>query len=78
MNELNHQTFVQDHMDEIIAKIKELDNFGDVDISILKTQITRAINIRKHMPVVPFDEIKHLLVGYMAIKFIEDELGFKY
>ncbi len=78
MNESNHQTFVLDHMDEIIAKIKELDNFGDVDISIVKTQITRAINRRKHMPVVPFDEIKQLLVGYMAIKFIEDELGFKY
>jgi hypothetical protein len=78
MNEAQYQTFVHDNRDQIAAKVKELDNFNDVDISILKRQIVRGINIRKHMPVVPFDEIKQLLVGYIAIKFIEDELGFKY
>ena len=77
-NEAQYQTFVHDNRDQIAAKVKELDNFNDVDISILKMQIVRGINIRKHMPVVPFDEIKQLLVGYIAIQFIEDELGFKY
>jgi hypothetical protein len=78
MNDIQYKTFVHDHQDEIIAKIKELDNFDDADIAILKTQILRGINIRKHMPVVPFDEVKQLLVGYVAIKFIEDELEFDF
>jgi len=78
MNEAQYQSFVHDNRDQIIAKVKELDNFNDSDISIFKRQIVRGINIRKHMPVVPLDEIKQLLVGYIAIKFIEDELGFKY
>lgn len=78
MNEIQYQTFVQDHWDQITAKIKELDNFNDTDISILKTQISRGINIRRHMPVVPFNEIKELMIGYFAIKLIEDEIGFKY
>jgi hypothetical protein len=30
------------------------------------------------MPVVPFAEIRQLLVGYIAIRFIEDELEEKY
>jgi hypothetical protein len=78
MNDVQYTTFVHDHQDEIIAKIKELDNFGDADIAILKRQILRGINIRKHMPVIPFDEVKQLLVGYVAIKFIEDELEFEF
>ncbi len=78
MSEAQYQTFVHDNRDLIVAKVKELDNFNDVDISMLKRQIVRGINIRKHMPVVPFDEIKQLLVGYIAIKFIEDELGFEF
>jgi hypothetical protein len=78
MNDLQYKTFVHDHQDEIIAKIKELDNFGDADIAVLKRQILRGINIRKHMPVIPFDEIKQLMVGYVAIKFIEDELEFEF
>jgi hypothetical protein len=78
MNEAQYQSFVHENRDQIIAKVKELDNFNDSDISILKLQIVRGINIRKHMPVVPLDEIKQLLVGYIAIQFIEDELGFKY
>lgn len=75
MNETQYKIFVHDHQDEIVAKIKELDNFEDADIAMLKRQILNGINIRKHMPVVPFEEIKQLLVGYFAIKFIEDELG---
>jgi hypothetical protein len=75
MNEAKYQIFVHDHQDEIVAKIRELDNFGDSDIAMLKQQILNGINIRKHMPVVPFVEIKQLLVGYFAIKFIEDEMG---
>jgi hypothetical protein len=78
MNDLQYKTFVHDHQDEIIAKIKELDNFEDADIAMLKRQIVRGINIRKHMPVIPFDEIKELMVGYVAIKFIEDELEFEF
>jgi hypothetical protein len=78
MKEIQYKTFVQDHWNQIAAKIKELDNFNDADISILKTQISRAINIRRHMPVVPFDEIKELMIGYLAITLIEDEMGFKY
>ncbi len=78
MNEAQYQTFVHDHQDEIVAKIKELDNFQDADIAILKRQILNGITIRKHMPVVPFEEIKQLMVGYFAIKFIEDELGFEF
>jgi N-acetyl-gamma-glutamylphosphate reductase len=78
MNDVQYQTFVHDHQDEIIAKIKELDNFEDADIAVLKRQILRGINIRKHMPVVPFEEIKQLMVGYIAIKFIEDELEFEF
>ncbi len=78
MSEAQYQTFVHDNRDLIVAKVKELDNFNDVDISMLKRQIVRGINIRKHMPVVPFDEIKQLLIGYIAIKFIEDELGFEF
>jgi hypothetical protein len=75
MNEAQYKTFVHDHQDEIVAKIKELDNFEDADIAMLKRQIMSGINIRKHLPVVPFEEIKQLMVGYFAIKFIEDELG---
>ena len=75
MTEVQYKTFVHDHQDEIVAKIKELDNFEDTDIAFLKQQILEGINIRKHLPVVPFEEIKQLLVGYFAIKFIEDELG---
>ncbi len=75
MTETQYQIFVHDHQDEIVAKIRELDNFGDSDIAMLKQQILNGINIRKHMPVVPFVEIKQLLVGYFAIKFIEDEMG---
>jgi len=78
MNGNQYQIFVHDHQDEIISKIKELDNFEDADIAILKRQILRGINIRKHMPVVPFEEIKQLMVGYFAIKFIEDELEFEF
>ncbi len=78
MNDVQYQNFVHDHQDEIIAKIKELDNFDDADIAILKRQILRGINIRKHMPVIPFEEIKQLMVGYFAIKFIEDELEFEF
>ena len=78
MNDAQYQTFVHDHQDEIVAKIRELDNFQDADIAILKYQIVNGINIRKHMPVVPFEEIKQLMVGYFAIKFIEDELGFEF
>ena len=78
MNEAQYKSFVHENRDLIIAKVKELDNFNDVDISMLKRQIVRGINIRKHMPVVPLDEMKQLLVGYIAIKFIEDELGFEY
>ncbi|MBN2159926.1 MAG: hypothetical protein JW807_11060 [Spirochaetes bacterium] len=78
ISEAQYRTFVHDHQDEIVEKIRELDNFGDADISVLKVQILEAINIRKHMPVVPINEIRQLLVGYAAIKFIEDELGFVY
>jgi hypothetical protein len=78
ISEAQYETFVHDHQEEIVKKIRELDNFGDADISILKMQIAEAINIRKHMPVVPINEIRQLLVGYVAIKFIEDELGFIY
>jgi hypothetical protein len=78
MNELQYQIFVRDHKDEIIAKIKELENFDNADIAVLKRQILRGINIRKHMPIVPLEEIKQLLVGYVAIKFIEDELEFEF
>jgi hypothetical protein len=78
MNELQYKIFVHDHEDEIIAKIKELDNFESADIAVLKRQILRGINIRKHMHLVPFEEIKQLLVGYIAIKFIEDELDFEF
>lgn len=78
MNDVQYQTFVHDHQDEIIAKIRDLDNFNDADIAVLKRQILRGINIRKHMPVVPFNEIKQLMVGYVAIKFIEDELDFEF
>ena len=78
MNAVQYQIFMHDHRDEIVAKIKELDNFSDADIAILKRQIIRGINIRKHMPVVPFEEVKQLLVGYFAIKFLEDETGFEF
>jgi hypothetical protein len=77
VNELQYKTFVHEHHDEIIARIKELGNFENTDIAVLKRQILRGINIRKHMPVVPFEEIKQFLVGYIAIKFIEDELEFE-
>lgn len=76
MNSENYATFVHDHLDEIVAKIRELDNFSETDIAILKSQIVRAIVIRKKMPVVPVNEIRELLVGYIAIRFIEEELGF--
>ncbi len=78
MNETQYQTFVQDHQDEIVKKIKELDNFLDADIALLKRQILDSITIRKHMPVVPFEEVKQLMVGYFAIRFIEDELGLEF
>ncbi|HOT46117.1 MAG TPA: hypothetical protein PLM53_17780 [Spirochaetota bacterium] len=78
MNDIQYRTFVHDHRDEIVAKIRELDNFQDADIAVIKRQIVNGISIRKHMPVVPFDEIKQLMVGYFAIKFIEDELGFEF
>ncbi len=72
----NYSIFVHDHIDEIVAKIHELDNFSETDIAILKSQIVRAIAIRKKMPLVPVNEIRELLVGYIAIRFIEEELGF--
>ena len=78
MNEENYLTFVQDHIDEIVVKVIELENFGETDISCLKSQILHGINIRRKMPVIPFDEIKQLLVGYMAIRFIEEETGMEY
>ena len=78
VNDIQYQEFVHEHRDEIVALIKELDNFNDMDISFHKIQLVRAINIRKHMPVIPFDEIKQLLIAYIAIRFIEEELGFIY
>ena len=36
-----YTTFVRDNLDEIVKKVIELDNFGDCDIAILKTQITK-------------------------------------
>ncbi|MCP4130571.1 MAG: hypothetical protein GY754_06275 [bacterium] len=78
MTEEHYHIFVKDHKDEIIAKIRELDNFDYTDIGFLKCQIVRGINIRKKMPVVPLFEIRQLLVGYAAIKFLEDELNFKF
>jgi hypothetical protein len=70
-----YNTFIRDNVEEIVKKVIELDNFGDCDIAILKTQIARGINIRKKMPVAPLDEIRELMVGYIAIRFIEEELG---
>jgi len=78
MNAMQYATFVHDHRDEIVDRIRELDNFSDADISILKSQILQGINIRKHMPVVPMNEIRQLLVGYIAIRFIEDELDIEF
>lgn len=78
MNDEQYRIFVHDHRDEIIEKIKELDNFQDADIAIVKSQISQAINIRKHMPVIPINEIRQLLVEYIAIRFIEDELNVKF
>ncbi|MBN1532409.1 MAG: hypothetical protein JXA20_07090 [Spirochaetes bacterium] len=78
MTEEQYLTFVRDHRDQIVAKVKELDNFDDTSISFLKTQIIRGINIRMRMPVVPMNEITQLLVGLVAIRFIEYELGFEY
>ncbi len=78
MNAEHYQIFVHDHRDEIVDQIRELDNFQDADIAVMKTQIARAINIRRHMHVVPMDEIRQLMVGYIAIRFIEEELGFEF
>lgn len=78
MNAMQYATFVHDHRDEIVDRIRELDNFSDADISMLKSQIVQGINIRKHMPVIPMNEIRQLLVGYIAIRFIEDELGIEF
>lgn len=78
MTEAQYLTFVKDNKEQIIAKVKELDNFDDTSISFLKTQIMQGINIRLKMPVVPMNEIKQLLVGLVAIRFIEYELGFEY
>lgn len=76
MNAENYAAFVHDHLNEIVAKIQELDNFSETDIAFLKNQIVHAIIIRKKMPVVPVQEIRELLVGYIAIRFIEEQLDF--
>lgn len=78
MNETSFASFVHDHIDEIVAKIHELDNFSESDISMLKNQIVRGIIIRKKMPVVPYNEIRQLLIGYIAIRFIEDHIDFEF
>ncbi|MCX7679290.1 MAG: hypothetical protein N2316_08710 [Spirochaetes bacterium] len=78
MDEMSYASFVHNHIDEIVAKIHELDNFSESDIAMLKTQIVRGIAIRKKMPVVPINEIRQLLVGYIAIRFIEEQLDFEF
>ncbi len=76
MTEEVYTAFVKDHLDEIVEKVIELDNFDYSDIAQMKYQITDGIVMRKKMPVVPFEEIRNLLVGYVAIRFIEEELKF--
>lgn len=78
MTEQQYLTFVKDHREDIVAKVKELDNFDDISLSFYKTQLLEAITIRAKMPVVPMAEIRQLLVGLVAIRFIEHELGVQY
>jgi hypothetical protein len=52
----------------------ELDNFTDTDISFLKREIVTGINRGKKTPVAPLNEIRSLMVDYIAIRFIEEEL----
>jgi hypothetical protein len=74
MNDVQYQNFVKEHRDEIADRVRELDNFEDAEIAVLKQQLVQAINIRKHMPVIPMLEVKELMVGLIAIQFIEQEL----
>lgn len=76
MTEETYKAFIHDHLQDIVKKVRELDNFDYADISFLKGQIVHGINIRKKMPVVPLEEIRNLLVGYIAIKILEEEIGF--
>jgi len=78
MTEQTYNKFVHEHLGEIVEKIIELDNFTESDISMIKSQILSGINRKKRMPVLPMDDLKGLMVGYFAIKFIEDELGFTF
>jgi hypothetical protein len=78
MTETHYQKFIHDHLGEIVERVVEMDNFSEADISVLKGQIVTGIKLRKKMPVAPLGEIKCLIVGYIAIKFIEDELGFTF
>lgn len=78
MEQAAYDTFVRDHADEIVKKIIELDSFDDADIAMLKRQIGHGIAMRKKMPVVPMEEIRQLMVGYVAILIIEEEIEFKF
>ncbi len=73
-----YKKFVHDHVGEIVEKVIELDNFSESDIAVVKSQIVSGINRKKKQPVAPMSEIKQLMVGYIAIKFIEEELGFEF
>jgi hypothetical protein len=76
MTEEVYTEFVQDHLDEIVDKVLELDKFDHSDIARMKYELTHGIVLRKKMPVVPIDEVKSLLVGYVAIRFIEERLDY--
>lgn len=78
MNDESRKSFVHEHLRETVHEVVQLDNFSDSDISVLKRQIVTAIYRIRKMPVAPMEDMKKLPVGYFAIKFIEDELDFKF
>ena len=74
MTSEGYNAFLKEHAGRIVEKIIELDNFTDTDISFLEREIVTGINRGKKTPVAPLNEIRSLMVDYIAIRFIEEEL----
>jgi hypothetical protein len=51
-------------------------HFSFFEECVTKGQIVYAIQMRRKMPVIPIEEIRQLLVGYIAKRFIEEKIGF--
>ena len=76
MRERTLKTFIRNNQQVILDKVTELENFGPIDICVLKNQIEHGIKVRERMKVITLNELTQLYIGLIAIKVVEKDRGY--